>query len=161
MKKHFIVFTILLVTLSCNEKKVLGPSFNEDKYIDQMYFENISDTTNILLEYHEYFIDQSEKIPYSYLDGKSDGNDIILTFYTSYGAYRNYPNIKRDTSTFQDTLYIWYSTIDNPNNKLSKSNFVVDIETSPKYEYVIIDSITITKSKNKVVNFNYRKNDVL
>lgn len=161
MRKYIIVFTVLLFTISCNEEKILGPPYIEDKYIDQMYFEIESDTINILLEYHEYFIDQSKKIPFSYLEDKTEGDSIILTFYTSYGAYINYPNIKIDTSSIQDTLYIWYSTIDNPNYKLSKSNFVVDVETSPQYEYVIIDSVTIKKSKSKVVNFNYRRISVL
>ena len=41
-----------------------------------------------------------------------------------------------------------------------KTNLIVEVDTSPKLEYVIVDSLSIVRSSDKVINFNSRKRNI-
>jgi len=147
-----IIVLFSFVIMSCMEKKTIGPAYNEDKYTDQIIITNVSDTTHIMIEYLQYFLNQNDTIPYFFSFSLSDTDLIQLTFYISYGSYGSHPKINKEISNSHDTVYIWYSTIDQPSESLTKSNSIVEVVSEPQIEYIVMDSISIMKNDIKTIN---------
>ncbi len=149
--------SLLLFSNSCDKETTCGGEFYKGNFIDEMIVIDRLDTTNILIEYLYNYQSRNDSIPY-YLNTKSDSSDLIkLNYFVSYGSYSNEsPDINKEVHYLNDTLFVWYSTTEKFNKYLLKSSSIVDVECSPREEYIIIDSMQIEIGKNKVVSVNSR-----
>lgn len=96
-----------------------------------------------------------ENIPYS-TSIITESDSIKLKLYVSFGGYNERPTIKKDTKYLDDTVYVWYSTWSKFYKILSKDKSITSVTTSPKLDYVSVDSIVVYKPVNKFVRLNSR-----
>jgi hypothetical protein len=131
--------------------------FYKGKYSDEIIIIDEADTLNIVIEQFESLPLSKDNIPYSYNEDNSNSDLISLTLFVSYGSYSQTPKVFKEANKIIDTIYIWYASREKFNKTIYKKNSITEpAAMAPKLEYVTIDSISIQKSKNKVINLYSR-----
>jgi hypothetical protein len=147
--------TLLLVTLillasvnSCTETDDFGPYY-EGIFEDEIIFLSELDTTNIILEAGT----KIGIIPYSIEDNSDLSDSIKLKLYISFGSYKEETFVIKEINQVADSVYIWYSTVNRFNKSIFKNNSISGVQTSPKPQYVYVDSVVIYKAESKFIKF--------
>jgi hypothetical protein len=146
--------TVLLIFSSCDEDGGFG-EYYEGNFNDQIILVNQSDTSNIIIEQPRMLF-LKDSIPYSEEINNAIADSINLKLFVSFGSYNQTPRVVKETNKILDTFYVWYSTRDKIRKILYKNNSITEVTTSPRLEYVSIDSIAIQKASNKVISLYSR-----
>lgn len=158
MKVYKILFTVFFLVVpfflsSCSEETDNFGEYYEGTFNDEVVFNFFPDSSIIILEQIGIVSKIKENVPYTIEDDQSLIDSIRLKMFVSYGSYNQNPRVIKQTSQDNDSVYVWYSTRNKNYKTLSKSNTITEVETSPKLEYVSIDSIVIYKAENKFIKF--------
>lgn len=149
-----ICFAVVLFFFSsCSEETDGFGEYYEGTFSDEVVFNFIPDSSVIILEQLGIVSRIKENVPYSIEDDQSLIDSIKLKMFVSYGSYNQNPNVIKQTSQDNDSVYVWYSTRNKYYKTLSKSNTIAEVETSPKLEYVSVDSVVIYKAEKKFIKF--------
>lgn len=154
--KIFATIFVAVVSLlfsSCSEEIDGFGKYYEGTFSDEVVFNFLPDSSIIILEQIGIVSKIKENVPYAIEDDQSLIDSIRLKMYVSYGSYNQNPKVIKQTSQENDSVYVWYSTRGKNYKTLSKSNTIAEVETSPKLEYVSVDSIVIYKAENKFIKF--------
>ncbi|WP_337873406.1 hypothetical protein [Ignavibacterium sp.] len=154
-KKIATIFfaVVSLFFASCSEDTDGFGEYYEGTFSDEVVFNFIPDSSFIILEQLGIVSRIKENVPYSIEDDQSLIDSIKLKMFVSYGSYNQNPKVIKQTSQNNDSVYVWYSTRNKYYKTLSKSNTIAEVETSPKLEYVSVDSLVIYKAENKFIKF--------
>lgn len=148
----FILIIVLSTFLfSCGEDDELG-NYYEGNFNDLIKIVSQSDTTNIIIEQLRMNSIFKDDIPYSEEIVNANTDSINLKLFVSFGSYNQTPNVIKETNNILDTFYVWYSTRIKINKSLSKNNSITGVTTSPKLDYVSIDSVVVQRGQNKFIN---------
>ncbi|KAF0151327.1 MAG: hypothetical protein FD143_1995 [Ignavibacteria bacterium] len=149
----------LLLSLSCSEQTDKFGNYYEGQYNEDMLFYSPLDSVIIIFEQAEMPVKLKENIPYSTFNN-AESDSIKLKLYISFGSYSQRPNTTKDIQFVDDTVYIWYSTRNKFYKTLSKDKSIISVATSPRPDYVSVDSIVVYKHVNKFITLfrGYRSN---
>lgn len=158
MKVYKTIATIFFAVVSlffssCSEETDSFGKYYEGTFRDKVVFNSIPDSSNIILEQLGIVSRIKENVPYTIENDRSLIDSIKLKMFVSYGSYNQNPNVIKQTYQNNDSVYVWYSTRNKYYKALAKSNTVAGVETSPKLEYVSVDSVVIYKAENKFIKF--------
>jgi hypothetical protein len=158
MKIYKIIATLFFIAVSlffssCSEDADNFGEYYEGTFNDEVVFNFIPDTSIIILEQLGLISIIKEDVPYTIENDQSLIDSIKLKMFVSYGSYNQKPNVIKQTYQDNDSVYVWYSTRNKYFKALAKSNTVAGVETSPKLEYVSVDSVVIYKAENKFIEF--------
>jgi len=153
---HSLIFfiTILLIFPSCDEDGGFG-EYYEGNFNDQIIIVNQSDTSYIIIEQPRMLF-LKDSIPYSEEINNAIADSINLKLFVSFGSYNQTPKVVKEANKILDTFYVWYSTRDKFRKILYKNNSITEVTTSPRLEFVSIDSIVVQRANNKVINLYSR-----
>ena len=138
---------------SCSEETDGFGEYYEGSFNDEIVFNFSPDSSIIILEQLGIISKIKENVPYTIEDDQSLIDSIRIKMFVSYGSYNHNPIVIKQTSQNLDSVYVWYSTRNKYYKTLSKSNNITAIETSPKLEYVSVDSVVVYKAVNKYIKF--------
>lgn len=148
-----VLFTFFIFS-SCNEDEDIG-DYYLGEITDQLTIVNESDTINITIE--QYRIESgSETLPYTIEHISPESDSVNLNLFVSFGSYNRTPQIIKEVYQISDTFYVWYSTSQRIYRLLNKNNSLMKPNTSPRAEFVLIDSVEIKAGKSKVINLSYK-----
>ena len=149
-----IFFAVVsLFFTSCSEDTDDFGEYYEGSFNDEVVFNFSPDSSIIILEQLGIISKIKENVPYTIEDDQSLIDSIRLKMFVSYGSYNQNPKVVKQTSQDNDSVYVWYSTRNKYYKTLSKSNNIAEVETSPKLEYVSVDSVVVYKAENKSIKF--------
>jgi hypothetical protein len=146
-------FSVLFI--SCENEEEF-PHYYDGNFIDSLNIVSQNDSINVMVEQLALISFIKDTIPFSeeIIPLSSDTINIILI--VSFGSYSQIPRIIKKVNELSDTFYIWYSNRDKIYKSLLKNNSITSVATSPRIEYVSIDSIIICRSHSKYVNLSSR-----
>ena len=149
-----IFFAVISLFFSACSKDIDGfGEYFEGSFNDEVVFNFSPDSAIIILEQLGITSKIKENVPYTIENDTSLIDSIKLNMFVSFGSYNRKPNVIKQISQHNDSVYVWYSTRNKYYKILAKSNTVVGVETSPKLEYVTVDSVVIYKAENKFIEF--------
>ena len=148
-----LVVAVLFLFSSCSEETDGFGEYYEGTFRDEVVFNFSPDSSIIILEQLGIISKIKEIVPYTIEDDQSLIDSIRLKMFVSYGSYSPNPTVIKQTSQDNDSVYVWYSTRNKYYKTLSKSNNITEVETSPKLEYVSVDSVVVYKAENKLIKF--------
>ncbi len=150
----FLFFIIIsLVISSCSEETENFGKYYEGEFNDYITFNYNQDSVNIILEQLGTASIIKQNVPYSIENIQSIGDSITIKMFISFGSYKETPNVVKQINSINDSIYIWYSTRDNPNKVIAKTSNITGIETSPRIDFVSVDSVVIYKPDSISVQF--------
>lgn len=149
------IFIILFFAFfnSCSEETEKFVEYYEGTFNDEIVFVLNVDSSNIILEQLGITSKIKENVPYSIENNQTLTDSIKLKLFVSFGSYNQNPSAIKQTYQDSDTVYVWYSTRNKNYKTLSKSNNITEVETSPKLEYLSVDSVVVFKTENKFIKF--------
>jgi hypothetical protein len=151
---HFLLIaaaSIIFILSSCNADDDLG-EYYEGTFNDSIIILSEADTVNIILEQARTQF-QKENIPFSIETLSNNTDTIALKLFVSFGSYNENPNPVQELNEISDTFYVWYSLRNKAGKILNKNHSIAEVNTSPRINYVSIDSVAVQRGTNKVVNF--------
>lgn len=148
-----LMFLSLIVFIfnSCTNKEEPAAKYYEGKIEDNVFFITHSDSVNIIIDQTGSKANTAGKIPWSVNISPDLTDSIKLKLFVSFGGYQPEPVIFSSFKQENDSILLWYSVYKNMNKGIAKSRSISAVETSPKLQYIIIDSIVVLKSKQKFI----------
>ncbi len=156
LKNFFILITSLAFLLITCDTQDDFPKYYEGKLTDSITIISQSDTTNIMIEQLRLLPVFRDSVPYSEEITIPDSGTIRLKLIVSFGSYSERPGIVKQVNQIDDTVFVWYSNRDRISKQLLKDNTITVVNTSPRIEYVSIDSVFIQRNQNEKVNLYSR-----
>ncbi len=153
----FILLFSILLFISCKMETTCRGSVYKGRLVEDILIVSNLDTTNIIIEQSSpHGINLRDSI-HSSFTMEEDSTDLIkLKLFVSYESHTKKPNMNKESTFYQDTVFIWYSIDEKYNTTLMKNNSILESECSPTIQYSRIDSIHIEVSKNKTVKLESR-----
>ena len=164
LRKYFLenIFPLLLVLVSltlnsCSEDDDWLGQYYEGSYVDEIFLGVEQDSVNIILEQLGITPQIKEIVPYLIVDIPTLSDTIKLNLLVSFGSYSQNPKVIKEIRESEDSIHIWYSTRGRNLKALQNNISILEVETSPKIEYVSVDSVVIYKPVDKFVKFFSRR----
>lgn len=161
MDNKLFLIIISISLHSCELETTDKGKYYEGKNVDELYIIIQPDTANLVIEQHRKLPIQKNNFTFSFKDKNDNSDLIILRLFSSFGSYSQKPQINIMANYVKDTVFIWYDSInwdfdnvvfDNSFNRNNSNNLLTEANPAPKLEFIIIDSIWVFKSKNKVIS---------
>lgn len=148
----FLLASLFLFSCETATDDDLG-EFYEGSFKEQVVFNLTQDSSFIILEQKGVLSVIKEDVPFAIVNDQSLKDSIKLKMFVSYGSYNQFIKPIKEIHLEKDSVFLWYSTRNKFNKALSKSNNITGIKTSPRLEYVSVDSVVIYKSESKYIEF--------